>query len=115
MNNYSNYSIISMTLLIPPIDTEETYPGDGKADNFQYSPYKDIKKDRHFSILEHQSESSAPDELFCAIFASSARMIQDFKDFSVPFIFSEFGCNLGVFKTKCPYPGQISFIRSQHF
>jgi hypothetical protein len=53
-----------MTLLIPPIDTEETYPGDGKADNFQYSPYKDIKKDRHFSILEHQSESSAPDELF---------------------------------------------------
>jgi len=44
------------------LDTEETYPGDGKADNFQYSPYKDIKKDRHFSILEHQSESSAPDE-----------------------------------------------------
>ena len=23
----------------------------------------------------------------------------------MPFIFSEFGCNLGVFKTKCPYPG----------
>ena len=22
---------------------EETYPGDGKDDNFQYSPYKDIR------------------------------------------------------------------------
>ncbi len=31
---------------------------------------------------------------------------KDFKDFSVPFIFSEFGCNLGIFKTKCPYPGR---------
>lgn len=28
------------------IPFQETYPGDGKADNFQYSPYKDIKKDR---------------------------------------------------------------------
>ena len=55
------------------VEAEETYPGDGKADNFQYSPYKDIR--------------------------------DDFKDFSVPFIFSEFGCNLGIFKTKCPYPG----------
>ena len=24
---------------------DETYPGDGKADNFQYSPYKDIRED----------------------------------------------------------------------
>ena len=55
------------------VEAEETYPGDGKADNFQYSPYKNIR--------------------------------DDFKDFSVPFIFSEFGCNLGIFKTKCPYPG----------
>ncbi|CAE7663864.1 GAS2 [Symbiodinium sp. CCMP2592] len=27
------------------IARKETYPGDGKADNFQYSPYKDIKQD----------------------------------------------------------------------
>mmetsp|Transcript_26370 Transcript_26370/g.62874 ORF Transcript_26370/g.62874 Transcript_26370/m.62874 type:complete len:605 (-) Transcript_26370:63-1877(-) len=62
---------------------DETYPGDGKADNFQYSPYKDIK--------------------------------QDFEDFSVPFIFSEFGCNLGVFKTKCPYPGGRTWPDVKHF
>ncbi|CAE7941819.1 GAS2, partial [Symbiodinium necroappetens] len=62
---------------------QETYPGDGKADNFQYSPYKDIK--------------------------------QDFEDFSVPFIFSEFGCNLGVFKTKCPYPGGRTWPDVKHF
>jgi len=62
---------------------DETYPGDGKADNFQYSPYKDIKK--------------------------------DFKDFSVPFIFSEFGCNLGVFKTKCPYPDGRTWPDVKHF
>ncbi|CAK8993554.1 1 [Durusdinium trenchii] len=62
---------------------DETYPGDGKADNFQYSPYKDIK--------------------------------EDFKDFSVPFIFSEFGCNLGVFKTKCPYPDGRTWPDVKHF
>ena len=62
---------------------DETYPGDGKADNFQYSPYKDIK--------------------------------QDFKDFSVPFIFSEFGCNLGIFKTKCPYPDGRTWPDVKHF
>jgi len=62
---------------------DETYPGDGKADNFQYSPYKDIKK--------------------------------DFKDFSVPFIFSEFGCNLGIFKTKCPYPDGRTWPDVKHF
>ncbi|CAK9062762.1 unnamed protein product [Durusdinium trenchii] len=62
---------------------DDTYPGDGKADNFQYSPYKDIK--------------------------------EDFKDFSVPFIFSEFGCNLGVFKTKCPYPDGRTWPDVKHF
>eukprot|EP00435_Cladocopium_sp_Y103_P009746 s1937_g2.t1 len=74
---------------------QETYPGDGKADNFQYSPYKDIKKDR--KCLGFGTSG-------WGLGQSAARMIQDFQDFSVPFIFSEFGCNLGIFKTKCPYP-----------
>mmetsp|Transcript_98855 Transcript_98855/g.250894 ORF Transcript_98855/g.250894 Transcript_98855/m.250894 type:complete len:628 (-) Transcript_98855:294-2177(-) len=52
---------------------EKAYPGDGKADNFEYSPYKDIKK--------------------------------DFKDFSVPVLFTEFGCVEGDFLSFCPYKG----------
>ncbi|CAJ1453275.1 unnamed protein product, partial [Effrenium voratum] len=62
---------------------DETYPGDGKDDNFQYSPYKDIR--------------------------------DDFKDFSVPFIFSEFGCNLGGMATKCPYPDGRTWPDVKHF
>lgn len=61
---------------------DEAYPGAGKADNFQYSPYYEIKK--------------------------------DFKDMSVPFLFTEFGCNLGQFKTKCPYPGGRQWPEVKH-
>jgi len=61
---------------------DEAYPGAGKADNFQYSPYYEIKK--------------------------------DFKDISVPFLFTEFGCNLGQFKTKCPYPGGRQWPEVKH-
>jgi len=50
---------------------DEAYPGDGKADNFKYSPYYEIKK--------------------------------GFDHFPVPLLFTEFGCNLGAFSTKCPY------------
>jgi len=61
---------------------DETYPGDGLADNFQYSPYYEIKK--------------------------------DFKDLAVPMLFTEFGCNLGVFKTKCPYPDGRTWPEVKH-
>lgn len=61
---------------------DEVYPGAGKADNFQYSPYYEIQK--------------------------------DFKDISVPFLFTEFGCNLGAFKTKCPYPGGRTWPEVKH-
>jgi len=50
---------------------DEAYPGDGKDDNFKYSPYYEIHK--------------------------------GFDHFSVPLLFTEFGCNLGAFATKCPY------------
>eukprot|EP00931_Biecheleriopsis_adriatica_P018020 TRINITY_DN1272_c0_g1_i10.p1 TRINITY_DN1272_c0_g1~~TRINITY_DN1272_c0_g1_i10.p1 ORF type:complete len:271 (-),score=71.39 TRINITY_DN1272_c0_g1_i10:130-870(-) len=62
---------------------DKAYPGDGKADNFNYSPYKDIKK--------------------------------DFDAFPVPFLFTEFGCNLGDFKTKCPYKGGRQWPEVKHF
>eukprot|EP00931_Biecheleriopsis_adriatica_P018019 TRINITY_DN1272_c0_g1_i1.p1 TRINITY_DN1272_c0_g1~~TRINITY_DN1272_c0_g1_i1.p1 ORF type:complete len:558 (-),score=139.52 TRINITY_DN1272_c0_g1_i1:130-1803(-) len=62
---------------------DKAYPGDGKDDNFDYSPYKDIKK--------------------------------DFDAFPVPFLFTEFGCNLGDFKTKCPYKGGRQWPEVKHF
>ncbi|CAJ1406625.1 unnamed protein product [Effrenium voratum] len=61
---------------------DEKYPGAGKEDNFQYSPYYEIKK--------------------------------DFKDTSVPFLFTEFGCNLGQFATKCPYPDGRQWPEVKH-
>jgi len=61
---------------------DETYPGDGKADNFKYSPYYQIEK--------------------------------GFKNFGVPLLFTEFGCNLGTFKTKCPYKGGRTWPDLKH-
>jgi len=32
-------------------------------------------------------------------------ILKDFKTFNKPLLFTEFGCNLGTFQTKCPYKG----------
>eukprot|EP00441_Pelagodinium_beii_P027060 CAMPEP_0197657128 /NCGR_PEP_ID=MMETSP1338-20131121/44439_1 /TAXON_ID=43686 ORGANISM="Pelagodinium beii, Strain RCC1491" /NCGR_SAMPLE_ID=MMETSP1338 /ASSEMBLY_ACC=CAM_ASM_000754 /LENGTH=593 /DNA_ID=CAMNT_0043233433 /DNA_START=68 /DNA_END=1849 /DNA_ORIENTATION=+ len=61
---------------------DEVYPGDGKPDNFKYSPYYEIKK--------------------------------GFDHLSVPLIFTEFGCNLGAFATKCPYKGGRTWPDFKH-
>jgi len=61
---------------------DEAYPGDGKKDNFKYSPYYEIHK--------------------------------DFKNFAAPLLFTEFGCNLGNFKTKCPYTGGRTWPEIKH-
>jgi hypothetical protein len=50
---------------------QEKYPDGTGMDNFEYSPYKDIRK--------------------------------DFKDLSVPMLFTEFGCVEGDFLSFCPY------------
>lgn len=61
---------------------DEKYPGNGKEDNFQYSPYYEIHK--------------------------------DFKNFAAPLLFTELGCNLGGFKTKCPYEGGRTWPEIKH-
>jgi hypothetical protein len=61
---------------------DETYPDDHGKDNFQWSPYEDIRK--------------------------------EFKDFPVPLLFTEFGCNRGTFHSECPYKGGRTWPDFKH-